>query len=331
MAMYINWQNKLLQRVVTGAALVLILAVFFVFRLLTVWIFDAFILVLALLAVIEVMRCKQSHKKGVHLVYVIPYMVIAYSMFVLGYIAEFGFWFHIAIQVIVIAVFALYVLLMNYMDKDFIKECAIKKVGVGKAATHSTLEFLKIVLYPIVLLFSLIPLNHLGEFITTEGGIFVPEFATFALVLVFMIACFTDTFAYAAGMTLRGPKLLPKKFNYISPNKTISGFIGGLFGGVTGALMTVLIFVPNESTIQEFIAENFGYAGWATFWFIMIGLIGAVINTAGDLYASYLKRKAGIKDMGNVLPGHGGIMDRIDGILFTSMFICVVFLTIVAF
>jgi len=172
------------------------------------------------------------------------------------------------------------------------------------------LEFLKFVLYPFALLFMIIVVNHMGTI------------ATLGLLMIFLITCFTDTFAYMVGMVMRGPALLPKKFQYISPKKTIAGFVGGLFGGMVGALVCIIIMVRDGGELQALLTESIGYDASVKWAFMGIGLLGAVVTTAGDLYASWLKRKTDIKDFGKYLPGHGGAMDRLDSISFNSMFIC---------
>jgi phosphatidate cytidylyltransferase len=113
---------------------------------------------------------------------------------------------------------------------------------------------------------------------------------------VFFITWATDIMAYFAGRTIGGPKLAPR----ISPNKTWAGLIGGMVGA--------------------------GLIGWATAtWFEMEPLflwLGAplgAIAQAGDLYESWEKRRAGVKDSGRLLPGHGGVLDRLDGLLAAAL------------
>jgi phosphatidate cytidylyltransferase len=109
---------------------------------------------------------------------------------------------------------------------------------------------------------------------------------------VFAITWATDIFAYFAGRAIGGPKLAPK----ISPNKTWAGLIGGMAGA--------------------------GLLGWAVaYWFEMewfflwMGAPLGFIAQLSDLYESWEKRRAGVKDSGSLLPGHGGVLDRLDGLL----------------
>ena len=129
--------------------------------------------------------------------------------------------------------------------------------------------------------------------------------------MVFAITMLSDTFAYLIGRTFKGPKVCPK----ISPNKTWSGCIGGLIGGVAGALSVWGILHVNAfSSALSFLDINV----WI---FIGLGIIGSAISQMGDFYESFLKRKSGIKDSGNLFPGHGGMLDRIDALMFNVMFI----------
>ena len=139
-----------------------------------------------------------------------------------------------------------------------------------------------------------------------------------ALLLIFVISPLADTFAYLVGMTYtkikKGnvKKLCPK----LSPKKTVAGAIGGVIGGAVGAVLVQLVFKPD-------LGLDYPYLLMA-----IIGLVGSVLTEAGDLFESAIKRKVGIKDMGKIMPGHGGVMDRIDGICFTSAFMYLVFLLI---
>lgn len=121
------------------------------------------------------------------------------------------------------------------------------------------------------------------------GGL---EITTWTLAIVWA----TDIFAYFAGRALGGPKLAPS----ISPNKTWAG----LAGGMAGAALTSYV-VARLSGIS---LALFDYA-------LIAGLVLAVVAQGGDLFESWMKRLAGVKDSGRLLPGHGGILDRLDGLV----------------
>ena len=116
------------------------------------------------------------------------------------------------------------------------------------------------------------------------------------LALVILIAC-NDTFAYFAGVLFGKHKLVPT----ISPKKSWEGLIGGLIASLIGG-----------SLVFHYVFETNWYVG------IAIGVMTVVTATCGDLIESAIKRDLAIKDMSNLLPGHGGIMDRLDSALFTA-------------
>ena len=121
--------------------------------------------------------------------------------------------------------------------------------------------------------------------------------------LIFIAAWATDTFAYFSGMLFGKRKLCP----HISPKKTVAGAIGGVVGGAIGGLIVYCIFKSAAESLVVFMP--------AVIYFIIIGLIGSVLTEIGDLFESGIKRKVGIKDMGKIMPGHGGVMDRLDSAL----------------
>ena len=122
----------------------------------------------------------------------------------------------------------------------------------------------------------------------------------FLIWLPFFTAWFTDTAAYFTGVSIGKHKLFPS----ISPNKTVEGYLGGIIGG---SILTTLFGI---------IIRSYGCPIPLTH-FIVIGLICGFASEVGDLAASYIKRFTGIKDFGSLIPGHGGILDRFDSILFT--------------
>ena len=104
----------------------------------------------------------------------------------------------------------------------------------------------------------------------------------------------------------------------ISPNKTVIGGIGGLVGGMLGAV--ALYFIYNATVVGEFIDMQI----WLPVY-IGVGLLGAITTAFGDLVESCIKRKVDLKDMGKIMPGHGGVLDRIDGTLFATIAVYTVF------
>lgn len=137
------------------------------------------------------------------------------------------------------------------------------------------------------------------------------KYGRILLWLPFITAWFTDTCAYFIGMSFGKTKLCPK----VSPKKTVEGAFGGVIGCVALSTASGLIF------------HNFGVK-IRIVHFIITGLLCGVASQFGDLAASYVKRYTGIKDFGSLIPGHGGIMDRFDSILFTAPVIYYYFLLI---
>jgi phosphatidate cytidylyltransferase len=125
---------------------------------------------------------------------------------------------------------------------------------------------------------------------------YVPEIIISILVIIWT----NDTFAYLVGITMGKNKL----FERISPKKTIEGFVGGvIFAVVAGIILAE--FYLHQDTIK---------------W-IIIAMIVSAFGTLGDLIESKFKRIAGVKDSGNIMPGHGGFLDRLDSIIFVAPFV----------
>jgi len=142
--------------------------------------------------------------------------------------------------------------------------------------------------------------------------------------LIFLAAWGCDTGAYFAGKAFGRRKLAPK----LSPNKTVAGAVGGIVAA--GVLVTVYVLVWQllvENGLSEALRAN-SYEWPPLYVFPIFGAIAAVLGQAGDLSASAIKRKVGIKDFGGSIPGHGGILDRFDSILFVAPFALVFFLLI---
>lgn len=151
---------------------------------------------------------------------------------------------------------------------------------------------------------------------TMLGLIFIMDrsYGMIPVLLALGISTISDAMAYWIGVTMGKKKIFPK----ISPKKTYAGCIGGLLGGALGGIIVYLIFELGK--FPTFIAFNFGaISSVPVVWYALIGLILAFFSEIGDLAASRIKRAVGIKDYGKMLGAHGGVLDRIDSILFTTV------------
>jgi phosphatidate cytidylyltransferase len=118
------------------------------------------------------------------------------------------------------------------------------------------------------------------------------------VVLSMVLAWIADTGGYFAGRAFGKHKL----YERVSPKKTVEGAIGGVAAAVVGALVARLLILPSVP-IRDM---------------VVLGVVGAVVGILGDLGESLLKRSVGVKDSGGIVPGHGGILDRIDALLITA-------------
>ena len=157
-------------------------------------------------------------------------------------------------------------------------------------------------------------INHLGQGLSMSRT---------AIILLVILTPMVDASAFFFGM-LFGKKLPFKLAPHTSPNKTVIGAVGGVIGGIAAATLVWLVteFVPGAS---------FDYGSdmvQRLLLLILFSLPASVFAQLGDLFESAIKRGCGVKDMGKLLPGHGGVLDRFDSMLFASVAIAVCFMII---
>lgn len=135
--------------------------------------------------------------------------------------------------------------------------------------------------------------------------------ATFLLILVIGVAVFTDTGAFFAGRAVGGPRIAPS----ISPSKTWAGLVGGMIASALWVIVWVLAIdnMPEDLPPPFEIGLNLSFENVTGALVLGAGL--AVVAQAGDFLESWLKRRAGVKDSSRLIPGHGGVFDRVDGLI----------------
>lgn len=130
-----------------------------------------------------------------------------------------------------------------------------------------------------------------------------PEFGFVAMIFLFAVVWTTDIAAYFVGRAVGGPKLAPQ----LSPNKTWSGAIGGVAGAVLAAALVVQL-----GSVGGFLSAT------------LIAIALSIVAQTGDLLESAIKRRFGAKDAGSLIPGHGGLMDRLDGFVAAAVLGCLI-------
>ena len=171
-----------------------------------------------------------------------------------------------------------------FINPLFIAAVSIVAVGGYIAFYQKDLNLISLGLYPFLSLMLL-------EALYLTGGMKT-------ILWLIVIVALTDSMAYVVGKNF-GKKFFNKEFSLTSPNKTWEGVLGGIASGtIIGAFVGLMFF--------DFVTS------------FIISFFISVASVFGDLFESYLKRRAGVKDSGNILPGHGGVLDRVDGYLFAA-------------
>ena len=183
----------------------------------------------------------------------------------------------------------------------------------GRVAFDSMMATVFPMLYPGLFFSLIIPLQDLD----TRTA------STLALILAFFIASVNDTFALFVGIKFGKHRLSPE----ISPKKSWEGAIAGLISSVIFAMLVPWVAFRLASSVPA-IAADLAVSTYPPLWtFGLLGLVAGALSQIGDLVASLVKRHCGIKDFGTIFPGHGGMLDRMDGILFGGV-ACYVFFKI---
>lgn len=163
-------------------------------------------------------------------------------------------------------------------------------------------EVTSVILSSVIVPYAFSCLFNLRDMFVTYPDAYDKHYGRFFILFALLAAWLTDTFAYFTGSLFGKHKMCPN----ISPKKTVEGAIGGIIGGV---LSCVILFAVYDNFFFEKHSMNYVEV-------VIISLLLALISMVGDLSASVIKRNFNVKDFGNVVPGHGGVMDRFDSGLF---------------
>ena len=311
------------QRILTGIGMFAVIAlVLFLSEYVLPIVYDAFVLLLMVISAFEI--CKAISKKYGRPIYAILflYIFLGYMLFKIthSYFGRAGITSFFSILGFLIIVALIY----NMFSE--------------RQTLSNIISTVFCMVYPLSIMVYMLALNYLGvgtesakgliftdwTFDPMATGVFIPNYRAIAVISVLICSSFTDIFALIVGMKFKGPKLAP----HISPKKTISGGIGGIFGGLLGAGVVLGLgytgVIMGLTPLSDVVWKNI-------LLYMGMGFGIAFFTEIGDLIASYIKRYCEIKDYGTLFPGHGGMLDRIDGIILSSVFTYAYFTVILMF
>ena len=308
-------------RILTSIGIVITILLMFLLKVyISPYFFDALFLTIALFAAYEMSKLLSRMNKPNNLYIGVVYAPIAFVITLLCMFFKLNFGYILLIDIAIMLPFAFVAFIWSLIDKKSTQnEMKIRNVKSKmptfcfKKALTTMITFV----YPTLLFLAMSFLNHFDEISIESVSSFGGKLSLVIIIFAFLIPMLTDTFAMLSGMLFGGKKIAQK----ISPNKTISGTIGGtLFCVLLGTC--VYLILGSIDYFQE-VVNNL------EIWKVIIVLVlGSAIDQLGDLLESFIKRKASVKDSGSVLPGHGGMLDRIDSYLLVAPMLLLAFVII---
>lgn len=316
------------KRIFTSVGIVIALALLFVLKAyVSNYFFDAFFAVVACFAAYETSRI--LNKIGFFgyqsLSVIFPALLVGSNLIGIYYAGQTKDLYWILWTILIDLALVVFVGLCAFLYGIFTRKSTlnemkvreIENMSVARFSFKKTLGTIITFLYPTFLFLFMTFINHIGELgLSKFEGLSIDP-SIFLLLSALLIPMLTDTFAMLTGSVIGGKKLCPK----LSPKKTISGAVGGVLWAVLLTACVYLVFGCAES--YEALFEVLPI--WA---YLLIVFFGSMISQGGDLFESSLKRRANLSDSGNLLPGHGGMLDRIDSYIFIAPYVFLLFMII---
>ncbi len=304
-------------RLLTSLAIVLTIALLFVLKVyVSSYFFDFFFAIISALSAYEFSKILSRTGLYNNFIISVTFPALILTANILGYYFKLGFEYIVLINVGLVLIGAILAFVIDIFRKkavnNEIKVREIKNTTNAKFVFKRSLHTMLALVYPTLLFMTMSLINHIDEINFGSISSFNSKLSMIALLFAFIIPMLTDSFAMLTGMLIGGKKLAPN----ISPKKTISGAVGGT---LWCTLLSACIYLILGS-IDYFASGISAIEIWKL---LIIVFIGSIVAQAGDLFESFMKRKAGVKDSGKALPGHGGMLDRIDSYIFVSPYLLI--------
>lgn len=313
-------------RIISGAVILAVLVGCFFLRELSEYVFDLLIGTIMIICAYEVENLLHKMDRPTWSVCVGFFPVLSFMMIIIATNVGLNFYHFILIN---LGILVIMFLVMFALPLIFGKWGNKRKVEDGYSSStvfysvSKAMNTIFVCLWPTFFLSFAFILNHFGQMdfangVTSYYSTSGVDFGLLALIMLFVTSMFADTFAMLTGRLLKGPKVNLEK---LGPGKSWSGLIGGVVGATIASLIIFTIFDSIPVYNQMFSALNISV--WV---FLIGGIFSGVFNMCGDLFSSLFKRRAVVKDFSQIIPGHGGVMDRCNGLLANAIFVFIFFI-----
>ncbi|MBO5102571.1 MAG: phosphatidate cytidylyltransferase [Clostridia bacterium] len=325
----INTPAKWWPRIISGAIILVALVGCFFLRELSEYVFDLLIGVIMVFCAFEVENLLHKMDRPTWTTPIGLYPILCFAMIVISANTNLNFYHFILINLGIlvlyfIALFAFPLIFSKLGNKMKVREGFIGSLGYYSFSKSMNTIF--VCLWPTFLFSFAFIINHFTQLGISETANYYinsgVDLGLMGLVLLFASSMFADTFAMLTGRFIKGPKINLEK---LGPGKSWTGFIGGIVGAMVASVVVFTIFNCFGGYSDLF--NSLQISVWT---FLLGGLFCGLFNMGGDLFSSLFKRRAVVKDFSQLIPGHGGVMDRCNGLLVNAVFVFVFFIILFA-
>lgn len=321
------------QRILSGFVIVLALLAFFALRILVnSYVFDLLIGVLMIVSAYEVDNLLHKMGRPTYFLGFGVYPLLSFISVLVCLSLGLSFLWYVLINLGIILVLGIGMAFLPLISKKTVYKNRIAdgyKYGNVRYSITKSLNTCFVCVWPVFLFSFAFAINHFNNFELainqnwlSYSGVEGVDVGIIGLLLLFVTTVLADTCAMLIGRLLKTPKINLQK---LGPGKSWGGLLGGVIGALIGALCVygVLSLFNNYSTL-------FTILDISILHFVVIGLVCGLFNMVGDIFSSYFKRRAVVKDFSQLIPGHGGVMDRINGLVLNSFCVFAILLILFA-
>ena len=315
-----NWK----MRIISGSIILVALVGLFCLRLVSNYVFDLLIGIVAIFSAFEVENLLHKMDRPTWTFGIGIFPIICFVSLILCIHSGLSFYHYILISIVALVFMFLIMLLLPVMFSKWGNKCRVKDEYASTLNVYSLTKALNTVfvcLWPVFLMSFAFLTNHFSELgmpnAETYSTTYKVDIGLLGLVMLISTSMFADIFAMLAGRFIGGPKISLTK---LGPGKSWVGLFGGIIGAMIASEIVFFIFDSFSGYSSMFNAQGLTWVS-----FLLGGLGCGVLTMLGDIFSSFFKRKAVVKDFSNLIPGHGGVMDRCNGLTLNAVMVFILF------